>query len=81
MTTTMMIAEDPELVLRHVERDVPNWSLICAPMFARPSRSRYVRKQAPKMTPQMFPIPPRMTMQRMNTEIWKKKSSGNAPLL
>ena len=33
------------------------------------------------MTPQMFPMPPRMTMHRMKTEIWKKKSSGNAPLL
>ena len=29
------------------------------------------------MTPQMLPIPPRMTMQRMNTEMLKKKSPGN----
>jgi hypothetical protein len=33
------------------------------------------------MTPQMLPIPPRMTMQRMKTEMLKKKSSGKtAPL-
>ena len=59
----------------------PKWPFSQAPTFDSPSRSRYERKHAPKMTPQMFPIPPRMTMQRMKTEIWKKKSSGNAPPL
>src|SRR4029453_789602 len=29
------------------------------------------------MTPGILPIPPRMTMQRMNTEMLKKKSLGN----
>ena len=33
------------------------------------------------MTPQMFPIPPRITMQRMKTEMLKKKSPGNVALL
>ena len=35
----------------------------------------------PRITPQMLPIPPRMTMQRMKIEMLKKKSSGKVPLL
>src|SRR5689334_13827494 len=46
-------------------------------MFDRPSWFRYARKHAPKITPGMFPMPPRMTMQRMKTEMLKKKSLGN----
>ena len=42
-----------------------------APVFARPSWLRYARNAAPTTTPQTFPIPPRMTMQRMNTEMLK----------
>ena len=60
---------------------VPRVSLISAPMFPRPSWLRYARKPPPRITPQTLPIPPRMTMQRMNTEMLKKKSSGNVPLL
>ena len=46
-------------------------------MFDSPSWFRYARKHAPKITPGMLPMPPRMIMQRMNTEMLKKKSSGN----
>ena len=50
-------------------------------MLPSPAWFRYARKPAPTITPQMFPIPPRMTMQRMNTEMLKKKSPGNVALL
>ena len=33
------------------------------------------------MTPGMLPIPPRMTMHRMETEMLKKKSPGKVALL
>jgi len=35
-----------------------------------------VKKAAPKITPQTLPIPPRMTMERMNTEMLNWKLSG-----
>jgi hypothetical protein len=52
-----------------------------APMFARPSRSRYESSRPPAMTPQMLPIPPRITIERMKIEMLKKKSSGKVPPL
>jgi hypothetical protein len=50
-------------------------------MFASPSWFRYDRKAPPMITPQIVPMPPRMTMQRMKIEMLKKKSSGNVPAL
>ena len=47
----------------------PNLSFSQAPTFARPSRLRYARKHAPTITPQMLPMPPRMTMQRTKIEM------------
>ena len=35
----------------------------------------------PTKTPQMLPIPPRMTMQSRKIEKLKKKSAGKAPAL
>jgi hypothetical protein len=55
--------------------------LIQPPVFARPSRSRYERNAAPTITPHTLPMPPRMTMQRMKTEMLKKKSPGKVALL
>ena len=48
---------------------------------SRAPPGRGTRGTAPKITPQMFPIPPRITMQRMNTEMLKKKSPGNVAAL
>jgi len=64
-------------------RHPPTWMFAFshAPVFARPSWLRYARNAAPTITPQTLPIPPRMTMQRMNTEMLKKKSPGNVALL
>jgi hypothetical protein len=45
-----------------------SWIPSSVPIFARPSWSRYERKSPPAIAPQTLPIPPRMTMQRMNTE-------------
>src|SRR5437763_7374212 len=57
------------------------WEFIQPLKLAFPSRLRYSRKAAPAITPQTLPIPPRMTMQRMSTEMLKKKSVGKTPVL
>src|SRR3954470_20152467 len=62
-------------------RSVPNVWFSWWPMFARPSWFRYARNAAPNMTPQTFPMPPRMTIERMKAEMLKLKSFGNVELL
>src|SRR5436190_7540435 len=50
-------------------------------MSDSPCWFRNARKQAPKTTPQTLPIPPRMTIERMNAEMLNEKSPGNVDCL
>ncbi len=60
---------------------VPNVELIEWLMFASPSWFSHERKKAPKITPQTLPMPPRITIERMNAEMLNEKSPGNVELL
>ena len=71
-----MTPKIPDVVQRHVDclrntKSLTPFAFIQAPMFARPSWFEIERNAAPTMTPQTLPIPPRMTMQRMNMEMLK----------
>ena len=46
-------------------------------MLVEALRLRYSSRIAPSITPQMLPMPPRMTMQSTRIEMLKKKLVGN----
>src|SRR5918912_1706826 len=50
-------------------------------MSASPCWLRNARNAAPKTTPQTFPTPPRMTIDRMNAEMLNEKSPGKVDCL
>jgi hypothetical protein len=52
-----------------------------SPICSSPSWFSHASTSAPTITPQMFPMPPTITMQRMITEIWKEKLVGKMPLM
>ena len=61
---------------------VPKLALNVLPTASRPWKLRYASSAAAEHTPQTFPMPPRITMQRMKIEMFRLEVAfGNvAPL-